>query len=282
MHPTQQLPDPAAPASLWSGQALREAVLARLGPGRSLLVLDNCEHLVDDVADFLTTLLGETAELLVLTTSRERIGVPGERVVPLSGLSLVAQSTGGSAESEAVTLFFDRARLLDAQFDADPAAVGELCAQLDGMPLAIELATARSATLGLSGLRAGLSDRLRLLSGGRSGDERHRSLRGVLDWSHELLDDEERIALRRLRRFAGAVDIPAASAVTGQPPAAMADLVGRLADKSLLVHRHGGERWSQLETVRAYALDNPALPRRVAAAPPACGRVRRRRRRSGA
>jgi predicted ATPase len=218
----------------------------------------------------------------VLATSRERIGVPGERVVPLSGLSLVAQSTGGSAESEAVTLFFDRARLLDAQFDADPAAVGELCAQLDGMPLAIELATARSATLGLSGLRAGLSDRLRLLSGGRSGDERHRSLRGVLDWSHELLDDEERIALRRLRRFAGAVDIPAASAVTGQPPAAMADLVGRLADKSLLVHRHGGERWSQLETVRAYALDNPALPRRVAAAPPACGRVRRRRRRSGA
>src|SRR6185369_4675855 len=82
-----------------------------------------------------------------------------------------------------------------------------------------------------------------------------RSLRAVLDWSHELLDDEERIALRRLGRFAGAVDIPAASAVTGQPPAAMADLVGRLADKSLLVHRHGGERWSQLETVRAYALD---------------------------
>jgi len=238
-----------------SGQALRAAVLARLRPGRSLLVLDNCEHLVDDVADFLTTLLGETAELLVLATSRERIGVPGERVVPLSGLSLVAQSTGGSAESEAVALFFDRARLLDAQFDADPAAVGELCAQLDGMPLAIELATARSATLGLTGLRAGLSDRLRLLSGGRSGDERHRSLRAVLDWSHELLDDEERIALRRLGRFAGAVDIPAASAVTGQPPAAMADLVGRLADKSLLVHRHGGERWSQLETVRAYALD---------------------------
>ena len=238
-----------------SGQALRDAVLARLRPGRSLLVLDNCEHLVDDTADFLTTLLGETTELLVLTTSRERIGVPGERVVPLSGLSLVAKSTGGWAESEAVALFFDRARMLDAQFDADPGVVGELCAQLDGMPLAIELATARSATLGLAGLRAGLTDRLRLLSGGRSGDERHRSLRAVLDWSHELLDDEERTALRRLGRFAGAVDIAAASAVTGQPPAAMADLVGRLADKSLLVHRHGGEQWSLLETVRAYALD---------------------------
>jgi hypothetical protein len=123
------------------------------------------------------------------------------------------------------------------------------------MPLAIELATARSAALGIAGLRAGLTDRLRLLSGGRSGDERHRSLRAVLDWSYELLDDEERTALRRLGRFAGGVDIAAASAVTGQPPAAVADVIGRLVDRSLLVHRHGGERWSLLETVRAYALD---------------------------
>jgi predicted ATPase/DNA-binding CsgD family transcriptional regulator len=238
-----------------SGQGLRDAVLARLRPGRSLLVLDNCEHLVDDTADFLTTLLGETTELLVLATSRERIGVPGERVVPLSGLSLVAQSTGGAAGSEAVALFLDRARMLDTQFDADPAAVGELCAQLDGMPLAIELATARSATLGIAGLRAGLSDRLRLLSGGRGRDERHRSLRAMLDWSHELLDDEERTALRRLGRFAGEVDIAAVTAVTGQPAAAAADVIGRLADKSLIVPRHSGERWSLLETVRAYALD---------------------------
>jgi predicted ATPase len=122
------------------------------------------------------------------------------------------------------------------------------------MPLAIELATAGSATLGISGLRAGLSDRLRLLSGGRGGDERHRSLRAVLDWSHDLLDDEERTALRRLGRFAGEVDIAAASVVTGQPAAAVADVIGRLADKSLVVHRHSGKRWSLLETVRAYAL----------------------------
>lgn len=237
------------------GRSLRDAVLARLRPGRSLLVLDNCEHLVDDAAEFLTALLGQAGDLLVLTTSRARIGVPGERVVPLSGLSLVAASTGGVAESEAVTLFFDRARALDAQFDADPAAVGELCARVDGMPLAIELATARSAALGIGGLRAGLTDRLRLLSGGRSGDERHRSLRAVLDWSHELLDDEERVALRRLARFAGEVDIAAATAVLDLPPAAVADLVGRLADRSLLVHRPGGARWALLETVRAYALD---------------------------
>ena len=237
------------------GQVLRDAVLGRLHPGRSLLVLDNCEHLLDDAADFLTALLSETTELLVLTTSRARIGVPGERVVPLSGLSLVAQATGGAAASEAVELFFDRARTLNAQFDADPAMVGELCAQLEGMPLAIELATARSATLGIAGLRAGLTDRLRLLSGGRGGDDRHRSLRTVLDWSHELLDDEERTVLRRLGRFAGDFDIVAASVVTGVPPATVTDLVGRLADNSLLAHLPDGDRWSLLETVRAYAME---------------------------
>ncbi len=237
------------------GQTLRDAVEARLRPGRSLLVLDNCEHLVDDTADFLTSLLREANDLSVLTTSRTRIGVPGERVVSLFGLSLVAPTTGGAVDSEAVALFFDRARMVDPQFDADSAAVGELCAQLDGMPLAIELATARSATLGVAGLQAGLADRLRLLSGGQSSDRRHRSLRAMLDWSHELLDDEERTALRRLGRFAGDVDLDAAVAVVGLPPPTVADLIGRLADKSLLVHRPGRQRWSLLETVRSYAYD---------------------------
>jgi predicted ATPase/DNA-binding CsgD family transcriptional regulator len=239
------------------GRSLRDAVVERLRSGRSLLVLDNCEHLLDDVAEFVSALLGAAAELTVLTTSRERIGVDGERVLPLGGMSLVSGATGGSAGSEAVTLFFDRARALDAGFDADPALVGELCAQLDGMPLAIELATARTATLGMTGLHAGLTDRLRLLSGGRSADSRHRSLRAVLDWSHELLEEDERVALRRLGRFASDFDIPAASAVTGLRTGELADLVGRLGDKSLLVHRRfaGVERWAQLETVRAYAVE---------------------------
>jgi predicted ATPase/DNA-binding CsgD family transcriptional regulator len=239
------------------GRSLRDAVVERLRSGRSLLVLDNCEHLLDDVAEFVSALLGAAGELTVLTTSRERIGVDGERVLPLGGMSLVSGATGGSAGSEAVTLFFDRARALDAGFDADPALVGELCVQLDGMPLAIELATARTATLGLTGLHAGLTDRLRLLSGGRSADSRHRSLRAVLDWSHELLEEDERVALRRLGRFASDFDIPAASAVTGLRTGELADLVGRLGDKSLLVHRRfaGVERWAQLETVRAYAVE---------------------------
>ncbi|MBV9594404.1 MAG: ATPase [Actinobacteria bacterium] len=240
------------------GRPLLDAVLERLRPGRSLLVLDNCEHLVEDTARFLTALLGEPGELLVLTTSQARIGVPGERVMALSGLSLVGPSTGGTAGSEAVSLFFDRARTLDDRFDADPGAVGELCAQLDGMPLAIELATARSAALGMVGLRAGLTDRLRLLSGGQSGDRRHRSLRGVLDWSYDLLDESERAALRRLARFAGSFDIHAAGAVTELPVAVVVDLVGRLSDKSLVVRRRDSARWTMLASVREYGLERLA------------------------
>ena len=126
-----------------------------------------------------------------------------------SGLSVVAESTGGAADSEAVALFFDRARTLDAQFDADPAVVGELCAQLDGMPLAIELATARSAALGIAGLRAGLTDRLRLLSGGQ---QRRRAApfvagrcsTGVTSCS----TTRSALSLRRLGRFVGDVDLP--------------------------------------------------------------------------
>lgn len=238
------------------GQPLREAVLDRLQHGRSLLVLDNCEHLLDDTAEFLTALFGGSAELAVLTTSRERIGVDGERLVPLPGLSLAGDPSGDPAGSEAVTLFFDRARAVDPHFDADPAAVAQLCAEVDGMPLAIELACARTAALGVTGLRAGLDDRLRLLTGGRSADHRHRSLRAVLDWSHDLLDDDERVAFRRLGLFAGDFDLAAAGAVAGLPVGPLADLVGRLSDKSLIVHRGTQDgRWGLLETVRAYAVE---------------------------
>jgi predicted ATPase/DNA-binding CsgD family transcriptional regulator len=240
------------------GMSLRDTVLAQLRPGRSLLVLDNCEHLVDDTAEFVSALLATDTDLRVLTTSRARIGVAGERVLPLFGLSVGPPSVSDPASSDAVQLFFDRARTLDAHFDADPAVIGELCAQLDGMPLAIELATARSAALGVSGLRAGLTDRLRLLTGGHSGDRRHRSLRAVLDWSHDLLNEEEQAALRRLGRFAGEFDLAAASAVTGMAPAVVADLIGRLGDQSLIVHRPLSQRWSLLETVRVYALERLA------------------------
>jgi hypothetical protein len=138
------------------------------------------------------------------------------------------------------------------------AAVDELCARLEGMPLAIELAAARSASLGLDGLLAGLDDYLRLLAGGRGADPRHRSLRAVIGWSHDLLDDAEQAMFRRLGVFAGGFDLDAACAISADGKrGATADVIGRLADKSLLVAAHGSGsgRWLMLDTVRAYALE---------------------------
>ncbi|MFG2004174.1 ATP-binding protein [Spirillospora sp. NPDC048911] len=244
-----------------SHQPLDEAVADRLGTGRSLLVLDNCEHVIDEAAAFAERILAACPGTRVLVTSRERLGVPGERSVPIAPLPL---------GSDAERLFHDRVLTADPEFVAEPAVVADLCARLDGMPLAIELAAARGASLGATGLLAALEDALRLLSGGRGGDERHRSLRAVLSWSYDLLDEEEQALFRRLGVFVGAFDLDAAAAVAadrtdatgvdraivvGADRAGVADLLGRLVDKSLVVHVRGRvSRWRLLETVRAFAL----------------------------
>lgn len=228
-----------------SHQPLAEAVAARLGAGRSLLVLDNCEHVIDEAAEFAERILAACPGTRVLVTSRERLGIPGERSVPIAPLPL---------GSDAERLFRDRALAADPQFVAEPAVIAELCARLDGLPLAIELAAARGASLGATGLLAALEDALRLLSGARGGDERHRSLCAVLSWSYDLLGEEEQTLFRRLGAFVGAFDIDAAAAVGGDR-AGVADLLGRLADKSLVVHLRGRvSRWRLLGTVRAFAL----------------------------
>ncbi|MFC9976697.1 ATP-binding protein [Spirillospora sp. NPDC127200] len=212
-----------------------------MGDGRSLLVLDNCEHVIDEAAAFAERILTACPGTRVLVTSRERLGVPGERIVPIAPLPL---------GSDVERLFHDRALSADPEFAAESAVVADLCARLDGMPLAIELAAARSASLGAMGLPAALEDALRLLSGGRGGDERHRSLRAVLSWSHDLLDGKEQALFRRLGVFVGAFDLDAAAAVGGDR-ASVADLLGRLVDKSLVVHVRGRvSRWRLLETVR--------------------------------
>jgi predicted ATPase len=188
---------------------------------------------------------------VVLATSRERLGIAGERVVPLSPLGLTASADGGD-ESDAARLFTDRA----GRADADPAVVAEICRRVDGMPLAIELAAARSSSLGLDGLLAGLDDHLRMLSSSSPTGDRHGSLRTVIDWSHQLLDDAERVAFRRLGVFVGAFELSAAAAIAcDADTAAASDLIGRLADKSLLVHlrNSSGSRWQMLDTVHAYA-----------------------------
>jgi predicted ATPase/DNA-binding CsgD family transcriptional regulator len=232
-------------------RSLADAVIERLGVGRSLIVLDNCEHLVEEVGRFVERVLSECPDTTILATSRQRLGLTGEHVAPVRPLPL---------DSDAERLFLDRALAVSPDFAADPSAVTRICARLDGVPLAIELAAARSASLGADGLLAALDEQLRLLSGGRQADERHRSLRAVIGWSHDLLDEDERALFRRLSVFVGGFDLAAAEATTpGATRGEVADLVGRLVDKSLVVYGGAGPgRWRLLDTVRAYGQEQLA------------------------
>ncbi|MFI6595433.1 ATP-binding protein [Nonomuraea sp. NPDC050536] len=228
-----------------SEQPLEDAIAERLGKRHTLVVLDNCEHVLDAVAAFADRLLSDCPGVRILATSRERLGIPGERIVPVTPLPLA---------SDAERLFLDRARDADPGFEAPAGVIGEICARLDGVPLAIELAAARSGTLGADGLLAALDDSLRLLSGGRGAAERHRSLGAVLGWSYDLLDEEERAFFRRLSVFVGGFDLDAVTAVAADGDRlAAVDVLARLTGKSLVVRT--GSRWRLLETVRAFALD---------------------------
>jgi predicted ATPase/DNA-binding CsgD family transcriptional regulator len=236
-----------------SGEPLTETVHARMRSGRSLLVLDNCEHVLGAAVAFTRSLLASCPEAVVLATTRERFGIAGAWEMALPALSLARGVD--DAEAEAHLLFVDRAGVARDEH-ADPALIDEVCRRVDGVPLAIELAAARLGSLGLDGLLAGLDDHLRLLSQSNATDDRHGSLRSVIAWSHELLGEEERTTFRRLGVFAGTFDLAAAARVAGDGNvAATSDLLGRLTDKSLLVHwRHGaGSRWRMLDTVRSFA-----------------------------
>jgi predicted ATPase/DNA-binding CsgD family transcriptional regulator len=231
-------------------RSLEDVVEEALRASRSLLIVDNCEHVLDAAATLLRRLLVTCPGLRVVATSRELLGITGERVVPVAPLD----------GPEAVTLFVDRVRSLDPGFDpaSERDSVAEVCARLDGIPLAIELASARCAVLGLDGVRAGLRDRLRLLAGARPAEEeRHRSLRDVLDWSHGLLDPTEQTVLRRLSVFAGNVVTADATAVVadGIGDDAALDAIGRLTAKSLVARRARGASsvYRLLETVHEYA-----------------------------
>jgi predicted ATPase len=233
------------------GRTVEQSVQGHLERRRVLIVLDNCEHVLATAATFVANLLAACPQVSVLATSRERLGVAGERVVAVNPLS-----TEGAADSEAVRLFVERARAQDPAFADDGDTVARLCVRLDGLPLAIELAAARVASVGSRPLLDATTDRLRLLSGGQG---RHRSLRAVLDWSHDLLGEPEQRLLRRLGVFANAFDLPAVVTVAGDggDRAAAIDTLGHLVDKSLVLRRPApaAPRWALLETVRSYALD---------------------------
>jgi predicted ATPase/DNA-binding CsgD family transcriptional regulator len=238
------------------GRSIDDAVLAALAEHQALLVLDNCEHIRDGVARFLERLLVACPRLRVLATSRARLVVPFERVFPVPPLSLV-----GGGESEAVTLFMDRAAAVGWPPDPpEPDQVAAICERLDGMALAIELAAARWATLGLDGLTAGLSDQLRILAGGPRADDRHQSVRAVLDWSHNLLAPADRALLRRVSVFVAPFTTESAAEVAGfapLEPADVADALARLAERSLLAVTMpaAGTQYHALETIRQYGTE---------------------------
>ena len=218
-----------------------DAVIDRLRSENMLLVLDNCEHVVAEAGELIARILRSCPQVRILATSRERLAVAGEALVRVPPLG-----------TDAPDLFAARVRAVDPDLAVPPEVVERLCAALDGMPLAIELVAARTASLGVDGVQAALADRLRLISGGRDVDARHRSLGAVLGWSLDLLDEEERRVFRRLGVFVGGFDLAAVIALNPEHGVgAVADLLGRLADRSLVVRR--SERWSLLATVRAVA-----------------------------
>jgi predicted ATPase/DNA-binding CsgD family transcriptional regulator len=237
-----------------------EGLSAHLARRQVLLVLDNCEHVLDAVTQLVASLLLAADDIRILATSREPLGLPGEVRYRLPPLTLPAPDAGTQrGEAEAVTLFVERAREIDPglTFDADSAAMVErLVRQLDGMPLAIELAAARIEALGLPGLLDRLDDRFRLLaSPGRRGAARQQSLEAAVDWSYQLLDEAEQRVFRHLAVFPGPFTLDAAEAVAG---ADAAPTVLRLVECSLLVPPRTGpdgrSRYLMLETLRSYAL----------------------------
>src|SRR5581483_1704908 len=225
---------------------------AHLATWRSLLCLDNAEHLLDGVASTVEALLRGCPRITVLVTSREPLGVPGEAVIGVPPLS----------DDDALELFVDRARLVRPSFALDEsseAAIRSIAAHLDGIPLALELAAAWVRTLTPQQVEAGLDDRFSLLvRGPRGAQRRQRTLAGSIDWSHALLDETDRIVFRRLAVFAGMSGLAAVRAlcVGGTVTAAeVLPALGRLVDKSLVVaeERNGESRYRLLETIRAYA-----------------------------
>jgi non-specific serine/threonine protein kinase len=247
-----------------AGQTEVEAVEAWLRDRRALLVLDNCEHLVEACAELVGQLLGACAGLRVLATSRESLALAGEAVWPVPALAVPARDEAGGRDCEATRLFADRASLAKPDFEVTETlapVVAQLCQRLEGIPLAIELAAARVRALTVEQILERLDDRLRFLAGGsRTAPTRQQTLKATLDWSYELLTDAERALLRRLSVFAGGFSLEAAEAVAAGPPVAPDDLLdqlARLVDKSLVTAQgHGGEtRYRMLEMIREYASD---------------------------
>ncbi|WP_280298795.1 BTAD domain-containing putative transcriptional regulator [Nocardia neocaledoniensis] len=247
-----------------------EALEDALSEQELLLVVDNCEHIIEHVADLVAALLGAAPGLRVLATSREQLRLAGEHVVAIEPLTLPAPGSDPAvvAESDAVRLFVTRARAGAREFTLDAGnadAVATLCRRLDGIPLALELAATRVRALGVHEMVARLDDRFRLLATGHRGaPPRQQTLAAMIDWSWGLLDGDERLVLRRLAVHAGGCTLAAAESVCAAgssdtvsiEPALVADVIARLVDRSLVCQ--AGRRYHLLESVAAFSTDRLA------------------------
>ncbi|HYX58107.1 MAG TPA: BTAD domain-containing putative transcriptional regulator, partial [Streptosporangiaceae bacterium] len=255
-----------------------DGLITAIRERETLLILDNCEHVIESAAAFADRVLGECRRLRILATSREPLGITGEALWPTEPLALPGASPGEIESSPAIRLLRDRAGAVRKDLGGDArtlSAMVRICRALDGMPLAIELAAARLRTMTIEQLANRLDDRFRLLtSGSRTALPRHRTLRAVVDWSWDLLAGAERLVLRRLSVFSGGASLEAAERVCAapaagppavEPPAVEPDevleLLTSLAEKSLLVAEgdsapgDGALRYRMLGTIKEYAAD---------------------------
>ncbi|MFL9898003.1 winged helix-turn-helix domain-containing protein [Paraburkholderia fungorum] len=246
-----------------------ERVVASLLDKQTLLVLDNCEHVIQAATDVVAAILSVVPGCKVIVTSREPLKIPGEHVYKVAALEvpLREQDCHAASEKSAVQLFLGRARSVDGQFASDEGSVAlaaVICRRLDGMPLAIELAASRAATLGIRELAANLDDRFRILTGGyRTALPQHQTLRATFDWSYRLLSGEQQAVLRRVSVFPALFEIDGAIAVAageGCNRGDVIDAICALSEKSLLVTetKLGTAQYRLLETSRAYALQRLA------------------------
>ncbi len=227
-------------------------LLSYLRDKRLLLIVDNCEHVLEPAARLLTEILRTAPGVCVLATSREPLSVPGEHVIAVPPLELPSSHT---RESEAVRLFVERSAAASGRFEltaANQAAVAELCCRLDGLPLAIELAAVRTRVLSVPQILSRLSDRFGLLTGGGRMMPRHQTLRTTIDWSHDQLTGDEQALLRRLCVFAGRFTVDDVESVGDGP---VLDLLASLVDKSLVLRDDLGDvaGYRLHETMREYA-----------------------------
>ncbi len=249
------------------GRAFLDVLADSLGGMRLLLVLDNCEHVLDAAGELSDQLLRRCPEVRILATSRQPLGVQGERDFSLLPLEVPPEEADAEAvaHSEAGELFLDRARAVSPKVELNPAnagAVRSICRRLDGLPLAIELAAARVGFLTPQEIDERLDDRFRLLTTGtRAAPHRHQTLRALIEWSHDLLSEDQAVLYRRLSVFVAGFTLETAEQVcSGAPltPDGVLDLLGQLVEKSLVTaqEQEGRKRYRMLETIREHAMES--------------------------